>query len=87
MSPSVGAFPEDGITIGMRNPVEVDLTPVADDMSLVKDDAPLATHAIPQVVHGPAYYPVWRVGESPGRGRLIHSRGDGFSFQERDDDK
>ncbi|RKE25251.1 hypothetical protein B0G76_6778 [Paraburkholderia sp. BL23I1N1] len=82
VSPPANAYPEDRIDIGMHNRVEVNLTSVANDMSLVKDDVPLATHAIPPLVHEPTY-PAWQLVEPPGKGRFVHLRGDGFFLQER----
>jgi hypothetical protein len=87
MSALATAHPDDGVDIGMLNPVDVNTTPIAGDMSVVKDDYPLVVYRLPPVVHGPAYYPPWRDGDSPGGGRLLHLRGDGFFLYERDNGK
>lgn len=83
VSPPANAYPEGRIDIGMHHWVDVNLTSVADGMSLVKDDMPLATYAIPPLVHGPTYYPAWQLVEPPGKGRFVHLHGDGFFLQER----
>lgn len=87
MNPPAGAHSEHGIDIGMLNQADVNTTFVAGGPSVPDSDSPPSAHRLPPVVHGPAYYPAWRVDESPGSLRLIHLRGDGFSFRERDDDK
>lgn len=87
MSPIANAHSEARIDIGMLNPVEVNTTSIASDMSVVKNDFPPVAYRLPSVVHGPAYYPAWRGGESRGKGWFEYLRGGRFFLHEGDDDK
>lgn len=87
MSPPASALSEVRIDIGMLNPVEVNTTSIESDVSVVRNDFPLVAYRIPPVVHGPAYYPLWRGGESRRRGWFEYLRGGRFFLQERDDDR
>lgn len=85
--PLASAHPEDGFDIGMLNPVEVKTISAASDMSVVENAFPLVAYRLPPVVHGPAYYPAWRGGESRGGGWFEYLRGGRFFLHGREDDK
>ncbi|MFM0284087.1 hypothetical protein P0D75_39375 [Paraburkholderia sediminicola] len=87
MSSLASAHSEARIDIGMLNPVEVKTTSTASDVLVVENAFPLVAYRPPPVVHGPAYYPAWRGGESRGGGAFEYLRGGRFFLHERDDDK
>ncbi|MBK5085483.1 hypothetical protein IQ287_05665 [Burkholderia sp. R-69927] len=85
--PPASARPEESFDIVMLNPVVVNTISVASDMSVVENDFLPMAYRPPPVVHGPAYYPVWRDGVSRGSGWFEYLRSGRFFLHERDDDK
>jgi hypothetical protein len=85
--PLARARPEEGFDIAMLNPAVVKTISFASDMSVVENDFLPMAYRPPPVVHGPAYYPVWRDGVSPDSGWFEYSRSGRFFLHGRDDDK
>jgi len=84
MNPQASGNTEEGLAMGVLNPVVISTTAVASDMSVVEDDFPPMTYRLPLVVHGPAYYPAWRAGGSRGSGWFEYLRRGRFFLHERD---